>query len=100
MEEIEFNRSGDTCTIFAKGEIDLSNSNELRKTILGVLKTDQKVRVNLSDVNYIDSSGIASLVEGLQMAKSQKKSFVLIQPSEQVKAIMELARLDKVFTIE
>ena len=34
------------------------------------------------------------------MEKSQKKSFVLIQPSEQVKAIMELARLDKVFTIE
>jgi len=99
MEEIRFEKTDDGCIIYATGEIDLSNSQELRKTILAALKTNQKVSVDLSSVSYIDSSGIASLVEGLQFSKSKGKDFCLCKPSKQVKAIMELARLDQVFTI-
>lgn len=99
MEEIRFEKVDGCCIIYAVGEIDLSNSQQLRKTILAALKTDAKVHVNLSGVSYIDSSGIASLVEGLQFSKSNDKEFVLTKPSQQVKAIMELARLDQVFTI-
>ena len=99
MEEIKFKRNEEGYIVYATGEIDLSNSHELRKTILAALKTDSRVEVDLSGVSYIDSSGIASLVEGLQFAKSQSKQFVLSNPSKQVKAIMELARLDQVFTI-
>ncbi len=99
MEEIKFEKVEDGCIVYATGEIDLSNSQGLRKTILAALKTNPKVYVDLSGVSYIDSSGIASLVEGLQFSKSNHKEFVLTNPSKQVKAIMELARLDKVFTI-
>ena len=99
MEEIKFEKIDDDCIIYATGDIDLSNSQELRKTLLAALKTNQNVYVDLSDVNYIDSSGIASLVEGLQFSKSSNKVFILKNPSNQVSAIMELARLDKVFTI-
>ena len=99
METINFEKIPDGCIVYASGAIDLSNSHELRKTILAALKTDQKVIVDLSAVSYIDSSGIASLVEGLQFSKSHNKEFSLTNPSTQVKAIMELARLDKVFTI-
>lgn len=99
MEETRFEKVDDGCIVYATGEIDLSNSHGLRKTILAALKTNQKVYVDLSGVSYIDSSGIASLVEGLQFSKSNNKKFVLSNPSKQVKAIMELARLDKVFTI-
>ena len=100
METIDFKKTDDGCIVYATGEIDLSNSHELRKTILAALKTDEKVYVDLSEVSYIDSSGIASLVEGLQYSKSNGKEFFLSKPSQQVKAIMELARLDKVFTIQ
>lgn len=99
MEEIRFEKTDDGCVIYASGEIDLSNSQQLRKTILAALKTNQKVIVDLSGVKYIDSSGIASLVEGLQFSKTKGKEFILTKPSPQVSAIMELARLDKVFTI-
>lgn len=99
MENIHFEKTDEGCTVFASGEIDLSNSQELRKTILAALKTNQNVSVDLSAVSYIDSSGIASLVEGLQFSKSSGKQFMLAKPSQQVKAIMELARLDTVFTI-
>ncbi len=99
MDEIRFEKVEDGCIVYATGEIDLSNSNGLRKTILAALNANPKVYVDLSGVKYIDSSGIASLVEGLQFSKSNNKKFVLTNPSKQVKAIMELARLDKVFTI-
>lgn len=99
MEEIKFKKIDDGCIIYATGEIDLSNSHQLRKTILAALKTDQKVYVDLSQVGYIDSSGIASLVEGLQFSKSNNKEFFLSNPSSQVKAIIDLTRLEKVFKI-
>ena len=100
MEEIKFEKIEDGCIVYATGEIDLSNSQQLRKTILAALKTNPKVYVDLSDVKYIDSSGIASLVEGLQFSKTNHKAFILSNPSQQVTAIMNLARLDQVFTIQ
>lgn len=99
-ELIRFEKNGDVCDIFVAGEVDLSNSAELRKTILGALKGANQVTVDLSAVSYIDSSGIAALVEGLQQANSQDKTFSLSTPSQQVRSILELARLDQVFTIQ
>ncbi len=97
---IEFKKSDTLTTIYVRGEVDLSNSAEVRKTILGALKTTPAVKVNLSAVEYIDSSGIAAMVEGLQFANSNGRSFCLTEPSTQVRSILELARLDQVFDIE
>lgn len=96
---IRFEKKGDVCEVFIAGEVDLSNSAEVRKTVLGALKGANQVSVDLSDVSYIDSSGIAALVEGLQLASSNNKTFTLNRPSNQVRSILELARLDQVFTI-
>ncbi|WP_395374349.1 STAS domain-containing protein [Marinicella sp. W31] len=99
-EFIQFERTGTVGKISARGEVDLSNSPQLRKTILGALRVDEHIIVDLSQVSYIDSSGIAALVEGLQMANKKDKTFSLQSPSEQVMSILELARLDTVFSIE
>lgn len=100
QEFIEFKREEETGYITINGEVDLSNSAQLRKTILGAMRVDQNVQVNLSAVEYIDSSGIAALVEGLQMANKKNKIFTIKSPSQHVLSILELARLDTVFTIE
>ncbi len=99
-EFIRFDKSETTTTIYVSGEVDLSNSAEVRKTILAALKTTPVVKVNLSAVDYIDSSGIAAMVEGLQFANSNGRTFCLTEPSKQVNSILELARLDQVFNIE
>ncbi|KAA3638544.1 MAG: anti-sigma factor antagonist [Proteobacteria bacterium] len=96
---INFVKDENQCTVFVQGDVDLSNSSELRKTILSALKTSPLVVVDLADVTYIDSSGIAALVEGLQYGNSHQKSFRLTRLSPHVKSIIELARLDQVFTI-
>ena len=55
--------------------------------------------VDLSGVSYMDSSGIASLVETFQRARAASLEFSLVRVSEQVLKVLMLARLDKVFTI-
>jgi len=55
--------------------------------------------VDLSAVEYIDSSGIASLVEGYQVAKGLGLDFSLVGVSDSAMSVLRLARLDQVFPI-
>ncbi len=81
------------------GEVDLSRSPEARKTILGCLQKKRPLLVDLSAVEYIDSSGVASLVEGYQLSRTQELDFGLIGVSDAAMNVLRLARLDKVFPI-
>lgn len=84
-----------------KGAVDLYSSPQARKTILASIKEGDSplVMVNLGEVSYIDSSGVATLVEGLQLAKKRGCQFFLVGLSPASKEVFELARLDKVFKI-
>lgn len=81
------------------GDVDLSCSPDARKIILDCLEASQNTMVDLSAVSYIDSSGVASLVEGYQTAKKKNLQFGLIGVSAPAMSVLELARLDKVFPI-
>ena len=82
-----------------EGEIDLEQAGAVRKALLESLKKGRNVLVDLSKVTYIDSSGIASLVEGLQVARRQRSELALVSVNQRVRRVLELARLDKVFLI-
>ena len=85
--------------VAVSGEVDLSWSAELRGAILEAVKGHDAVLVDLSEVAYIDSSGIAALVEGYQTAKAGNVRFGLLSISPPVRAVLELARLDQVFPL-
>jgi len=85
--------------IALEGDIDLENAGEVRKALLNSLKQKKDLLIDLSAVSYIDSSGIASLVEGLQVARKQKNELSLVSVSARALRVLELARLDKVFAI-
>jgi anti-sigma B factor antagonist len=85
--------------VLLTGDVDLSCSPEARKTILECLESTKHTLVDLSDVSYIDSSGVASLVEGYQTAKKKNLKFGLLGVSAPAMSVLELARLDKVFPI-
>jgi anti-sigma B factor antagonist len=82
-----------------QGDVDLSKSPAARKVILHCLKKMQHVMVDLSAVDYIDSSGVASLVEGFQYARSNNLEFGLVGVSDAAMKVLHLARLDQVFKI-
>lgn len=81
------------------GEIDLNESPNVRKQILNLIKKDINLLIDLSAVEYIDSSGVASLVEGLQTSRTKKLNFALLGVSESALQVLQLARLDTVFKI-
>jgi anti-sigma B factor antagonist len=90
---------GDFTIIDLSGEVDLHHSPVARKLILAQIKARYHVLIDLSAVTYIDSSGVANLVEGLQQAKQHQLEFGLIGVSVPVLQVLQLARLDRVFEI-
>jgi anti-sigma B factor antagonist len=94
-------RSLDKISILdCSGDVDLYSSPRLRETLLAEIKPDgPSVLVNMSNVAYIDSSGIATLVEGLQHSRQTKTRFGLFGLRPNARSVLELARLTKVFTI-
>jgi len=81
------------------GEIDLSESPDVRKQILNCIKSRNNLLVDLSAVEYIDSSGVACLVEGLQTCREKKLEFALLGVSDSALQVLQLARLDSVFKL-
>ena len=99
--QIATRQSGSATVVDVKGDIDLYNSPEVRKVILEELKDKRTSRlvVNLSQVRYIDSSGVASLVEGLKISKSLGSRFMLYGLSPAAREVLELSRLIRVFEV-
>lgn len=85
--------------VHVAGEVDLSWSSDIRRAILDGLDARRPVLVDLAGVTYIDSSGIASFVEGYQRARRDGLQFGLVAVSAPVLAVLRLARLDRVFPI-
>ena len=81
------------------GNVDLEHSPDIRRTLLDAVAERVDVFVDLSEVTYIDSSGIACLVEALQAARDHGANLDLIAVSRQAMRVLELARLDMVFSI-
>jgi len=81
------------------GDVDLHSSPRAREAILACLKLKAPLLVELSAVSYMDSSGVASLVEGYQTAKKQGLEFGLVAVAPSAMNVLKLARLDKVFPI-
>jgi anti-sigma B factor antagonist len=92
----------DKITIFdVSGDIDLANSPELRKALLKELRELRTPRVilNLKAVRYIDSSGVASLVEGLKASRDVGARFILFGLNTTVREVLQLSKLVKIFEI-
>jgi anti-sigma B factor antagonist len=91
--------TGPYSVISLSGDVDLQYSPQAREQILGQLNGNHNVLVDLSEVKYIDSSGVASLVEGFQLARTRDLKFGLVGVSDAAMQVLQLARLDKVFPI-
>ena len=95
-------RRHDKTTIFdLSGDIDFANSPEVRQSVLREIRESRasRVVVNLSQVRYIDSSGVASLVEGLKASRDLGSRFILFGLSTSAREVLQLSRLLKVFEV-
>jgi anti-sigma B factor antagonist len=91
---------GNAVFVRPSGDIDLAGSPTLRME-LRKLQASKPARmvIDLAGVPYMDSSGVATLVEAMQIARKNNTKLVLCALQDKVRSIFEIARLDTVFTI-
>jgi anti-sigma B factor antagonist len=83
-----------------KGEIDLHVSPSVTASLNAMIeKKPRRLVVDLSDVTYIDSAGLAALIEAMQKVEGYGGRFLLAGLQETVRSIFEISRLDQVFQI-
>jgi anti-sigma B factor antagonist len=99
--QISIRRVDNAAIVDVSGDIDLASSPEVRKALLREVRDNRRPRVvmNLSEVRYIDSSGVASLVEGLKASRDIGSRFILVGLSGPAREVLQLSRLVKVFEI-
>lgn len=82
------------------GEIDINSSPGIKKAFDNLIsKKTPKIVINLSQVTYVDSSGLATLVEILKNMKSYGGRMRLTNLSSKIKSLFEITKLEKLFEI-
>ena len=98
--QVKENRSNDILIFNVDGDIDINSSPEIRKIFdKPITEKVMKIVINLSDVSYVDSSGLATLVELLKKTKIYGGKLRLSNLSAKVKSLFEITKLEKLFEI-
>jgi anti-sigma B factor antagonist len=92
--------AGEVMVLDLSGEINITTSPDVRKCFDKLIKEQKKkILLNFEQVGYIDSSGLATLVEMLQRMKRFGGTLRLVNLSEKVKGLFEITKLDRLFGI-
>ena len=87
---------GDNVAI--QGRITIENSGEMRRTLANALRTKPaKVSVDLSGLTYLDTSGLATLVEAARIARRQGTRLIMCGVHDQPRYLFEITHLDRMF---
>jgi anti-sigma B factor antagonist len=85
---------------YVEGEIDINSSPDVKKAFDKLVSNKTpKIVINLSKVSYVDSSGLATLVEILKNMRSYGGRMRLSNMSTKIKSLFEITKLEKLFEI-
>jgi anti-sigma B factor antagonist len=83
-----------------EGEIDMHRSSQVKATLEPLISQKlTRILVDFSAVTYVDSSGLATMIETLQRIQGYGGKFAMFGLRDSVRAIFEIARLDQIFSI-
>jgi anti-sigma B factor antagonist len=92
---------GDVTVVDAAGRITVGEGSSALRDVLRdmVAKGQKKILLNLSEVSYIDSSGIGELVSGFTTVTNQGGSLKLLGLTKRVKDLLQITKLYTVFDV-
>ena len=99
--EIDIRQAAGAAVVRVTGDVDMVSSPILREAVMELLldRRGATVVVNLDGVEYIDSSGVASLIEGLKEARRVRRSLRLACLNDGPRHVLELTRLLDLFDV-
>ena len=90
---------GDVCVVKLGGELDLYNAQAVRKVLVEACSNGpQRVVVDLSEVEFIDSTGLGVLIEA-RMKLRNRQAFLLAAPGLETRRALETSGLDRQFAV-
>ena len=93
--KIRASREGNTATVVASGEIDLSTVDELRSAVTGAADDVEKLLLDLTDIEFIDSAGLGGLLELRSTLRSRSVTLQISAGEGPVKQAMEITGLSE-----
>ena len=97
--KITIRDAGEAKVVEVEGDVDLGTSPDLRRALFESLLDSPKLAVNLAAIRYIDSSGIATLIEVLKDSQLRNKEFVLFALSPAVQQVFRLTHVLRIFQV-
>jgi len=98
--KIAYDKKNDVTVCRVEGEININTSPELRKAFDSFININAvKILMDFNGVSYIDSSGLATIIELLQRLKKIGGKFRICSMNQKVKNVFEVTKLHKLFEI-
>lgn len=98
--EIAVNEQGNVCILKLKGRLDLASGTSLKEEVKKLFEQDKtSIHLNLSEVEFINSSGLGSLVSLMKETRVKKGRLTLSNMASYVKEIFEITQLSHIFEI-
>ena len=90
----------ETCVLEIQGDLDIAVSGMLAHELDGLLDLNiPQVAVDLSGVQFMDSSALSALVQAYERARERAQQFVLLRPSPACAKVLNITGLDRVFGV-
>ena len=80
-----------------KDRLDAEEAPAARKTLLGLIQPGSHLRVSMSHVTYLDTAGVAVLIEAARQARERGVCLSLADVSDAAKASLEVVHLEHFF---
>ncbi|MBI3628299.1 MAG: STAS domain-containing protein [Candidatus Rokubacteria bacterium] len=98
--EIEVTQTGGVTLVVPKGDLDMGTADQMKRTLTELIEKGQsKLVMDLTDVAYVDSSGLGALVAAMKRARAVGGNLKLCGLQEDVRSIFEMTRLIKVMAV-
>ena len=91
---------GNLTTFFLDGEIDMDKTEAAKEVIFPHIDAGKEVHLNLSQVQYMDSSGISVLIESHQKAIEKGTKMIVKDVSKSVLKVIMMAKLEQILNLE
>ncbi len=92
---------GATAIVAVEGDVDIDTGGRLREELLRLLEADvRRVVLDLAHMDFVDSTGLDILVGAQKRLRQRGGEMVLRSPRPAARKVLEITRLDTVFTIE
>tara|TARA_B100001248_G_scaffold149366_1_gene112058 strand:- start:583 stop:882 length:300 start_codon:yes stop_codon:yes gene_type:complete len=91
---------GNIATVHLDGEIDMDVTEKAKEVIFPHIDAGKEVHLNLSNVQYMDSSGISVLIESHQKALEKNSKVIIKEVSKSVLKVIMMAKLEQILNLE